>query len=104
MALWYDRRHGRDGAMGLIRDGIRRYIGRHGNPAGYHETITMAWVAAIDRFLAGRDHGVPVTVLAGELLAECSDRDYLLRFYSGERLFSDEARGRWMPPDRGEIR
>ncbi len=45
----------------------------------------------------------PLPVLAGELLDECGDRDYLLRFYSRERLFSDEARGRWVPPDRGEI-
>jgi hypothetical protein len=44
-----------------------------------------------------------VSVLAGELLAECGDKDYLLRFDSGERLFSDEARGRWVPPDLGEI-
>jgi hypothetical protein len=37
------------------------------------------------------------------LLAECGDKDYLLRFYSRGRLFSDEARCRWVPPDRDEI-
>ena len=42
---------------------------------------------------------MPVSVLAGELLGQCSDKDYLLRFYSTERLFSDEARHRWVPPD-----
>jgi len=103
LAMWYIRRHGRDRAIGLIRDGIRRYNERHGNPTGYHETITLAWVAVIDHFLGGRDRGVPLSALAGELLAECGERDYLLRFYSRERLFSDEARGRWVPPDRGEI-
>jgi hypothetical protein len=91
------------GRPGLIRDGIRRFNERHGNPSGYHETMTLAWVAVIDRFLGGRDRGVPLPVLAGELLGECGDRDYLLRFYSRDRLFSDEARGRWVPPDRGEI-
>jgi hypothetical protein len=104
VALGYIRRHGRDRATGLIRDGIRRYNQRHGNPTGYHETITLAWVAVIDRFLGGRDRGVPVSVLAGELLAECGDKDYLLRFYSGGWLFSDEARTGWVPPDLGEIR
>jgi hypothetical protein len=103
LALWYVRRHGRDRATVLIRDGIRRFNERHGNPTGYHETITLAWVAVIDRFLGGRDRGVPLPVLAGELLDECGDRDYLLRFYSKDRLFSDEARGRWVPPDRVEI-
>jgi hypothetical protein len=103
MALWYIHRHGRDRATGLIRDGIRRFNERHGNPTGYHETITLAWVAVIDRFLGGRDRGVPLPVLAGGLLGECGDRDYLPRFYSKDRLFSNEARGRWVPPDRCEI-
>ena len=57
----------------------------------------------IDRFLGGKDRGALVSVLAEELVAECCDKDYLLRFYSRGRLFSDEARGRWVPPDRGEI-
>ncbi len=46
---------------------------------------------------------MPVSVLAGELLGQCGDKDYLLRFYSRERLFSDEARARWVAPDRCEI-
>jgi len=103
LALWYIHRHGRDRATGLIRDGIRRYNERHGNRTGYHETLTLAWVAVIDGFLGGKDRAVPVSVLAEELLAECCDKDYLLRFYSRSRLFSDEARGRWVPPDLCEI-
>ena len=53
----------------------------------------------IERFLGVRDRDVPVSVLAGELLRQCGDKNYLLRFYSKERLFSDEARHRWVPPD-----
>ena len=103
MALWYSVRHPRDEATGLIRDGIRRYNERQGNLSGYHETVTLAWVAVIGRFHSGRDRTRPVSALAGELLSECGDKDYLLRFYSRERLLSDEARSRWVPPDRGEI-
>ena len=47
MALWYLRHHGRDEATGLVRDGIRRYNERQDNRTGYHETITLAWVAVI---------------------------------------------------------
>jgi hypothetical protein len=104
MALWYLRHHGRDEATGLVRDGIRRYNERQDNRSGYHETITLAWVAVVERFLYRRGRDVPVSVLAGELLDECGDKDYLLRFYSRDRLFSDEARSRWAPPDLGEIR
>ena len=103
MALWYLRRHNRDGATRLIRDGIQRHNERQGNLTGYHETITLAWVAVIERFLGTRDPDVPMSVLAGELLGQCGEKDYLLRFYSRERLLSDEARARWVPPDLATI-
>ena len=103
MALWYLRRHRRDEATTLIRDGIRRHNECQENFTGYHETITLAWVAVIERFLGVRDPNVPVSVLAGELLGQCGHKDYLLRFYSRERLFSEEARSGWVPPDRCEI-
>jgi hypothetical protein len=103
MALWYLRHHNRDEATSLIRDGIQRFNERQGNLTGYHETITLAWVAVIERFLGVRDLDVPLSVLAGELLRQCGDKNYLLRFYSKERLFSDEARHRWVPPDLASI-
>lgn len=103
MALWYLRRFRRDEATTLIRDSIRRHNECHENFTGYHETITLAWVAVIERFLAVRDLHVPVSVLAGDLLRQCGRKDYLLRFYSRERLFSEEARACWVPPDRCEI-
>jgi hypothetical protein len=103
MALWYLRHHNRDEATSLIRDGIQRFNERQGNLTGYHETITLAWVAVIESFLSVRDLDEPVSVLAGELLRQCGDKDYLLRFYSKERLFSDEARHRWVAPDLATI-
>jgi hypothetical protein len=103
MALWYLRRYDRDEATRLIRDGIQRYNERQGNLTGYHETITLAWVAVIERFLAVRALDLPVSVLAGELLGQCGDKNYLLRFYSRERLLCDEARARWVPPDLAAI-
>jgi hypothetical protein len=103
MALWYIRRHGRDEATTLIREGIRRYNECQGNLNGYHETITLAWVAVIEQFLATRDRDVAVSALIAELLEVCGERDYLLRFYSRERLFSDEARRRWVTPDVAEV-
>jgi hypothetical protein len=54
MALWYLRSHRRDEATTLIRDGIRRHNECQENFTGYHETITLAWVAVIERFLGVR--------------------------------------------------
>jgi hypothetical protein len=103
MALWYIRRHGRDEATRLIRDGIRRYNEQQGNQNGYHETVTLAWVSVIEGFLARRDRRAPVSTLAEQLLEECGGKDYLLRFYSKERLFSDDARRRQLAPDLAPI-
>ena len=97
------RRHDRDEATRLIRDGIQRYNRAQGNHTGYHETITKAWIAVIEGFLSKRDRTLPDSVLAEELLHECGDKDYLLRFYTKERLLSDEARSRWVDPDLARI-
>lgn len=103
VALCYLRRHPRDEASRLIRDGIRRYNERHGNLAGYHETITLAWAALIARFLAEHDNGQPLSALADALLEGCGDKGYLLRFYTKDALMSDEARRGWVPPDMQPI-
>ena len=70
MALWYLRRHNRDEATRLIREGIQRFNERHGNLTGYHETITLAWVTVVERFLAVRElDRVQVAVRSAEVAA-----------------------------------
>jgi hypothetical protein len=103
MALWYVSRHGREEATRRIRQGIQRYNESQRNPTGYHETITLAWIAVIEHFLALRSRPAPLSVIAAELIEQCGDKDYLLRFYTQDRLFSADARARWMPPDRASI-
>ena len=84
MALWYLRRHRREEATRLIREGIKRYNAVQGNHTGYHETITRAWIAVIERLLSTTDRTLPDSVLAAQLLHECGDKNYLLRFYTKE--------------------
>jgi hypothetical protein len=99
VALWYLRQHPREKATRLIREGIIKYNEGHGNTTGYHETITLAWVAVICGFLGERDRGQPLSALAGALLEEGGAKDYLLWFYSRDVLLSAEARRSWIPPD-----
>jgi hypothetical protein len=103
VALWYMSRHSRDRATRLVRDGIRRYNHIHGRDSGYHETITLAWLAVVAGFLARSDRDRPISVQARMLLDDCGDKDHLLRYYSRDLLMSDEARRDWIPPDRGPI-
>jgi hypothetical protein len=66
---------------------------------GYHETITQCFIRGVRRALArseGRGLAERVNAL---LLAPEGRRDWPLRFYSPERLFSVEARLGWVEPD-----
>lgn len=98
-ALWCLRMQSVHEATRRIRAGIQRYNRHGGKPNGYHETITRAWIAVIERFLRRTDRKRPVSELASELLEQCGAKDYLFRFYSRDLLLSDEARARFVQPD-----
>jgi hypothetical protein len=67
---------------------------------GYHETITRMFLHGIRLFLAEADLDEPLHELVNDLLVSpMGRRDWPLRFYSAERLFSVEARRHFVPPD-----
>ena len=83
---------------------IRRYNesvgGVNSDTEGYHETITRAFLHGVRLFLAEADSTEPLHELINELLSSpMGRRDWPLRFYSRELLFSVEARRRFVPPD-----
>lgn len=70
---------------------------------GYHDTITRAYVAGVRRFLREEASG-DLTADVNALLASATGRrDWPLRFYSRERLFSVEARRGFVEPDRAPL-
>jgi hypothetical protein len=67
---------------------------------GYHETITQIFIAAVRAHLAERpEHADLHQAVNALLLSDRGKRNWPLRFYSPERLFSVEARRRHVPPD-----
>ena len=83
----------------LIRRFNESVGGVNSDTEGYHHTITLTYLAAI------RDHAAET---AGQelcartnalLLSERGRRDWPLRLYSPERLFSVDARRGWVEPD-----
>jgi hypothetical protein len=83
---------------------IRRYNasvgGVNNDTEGYHETITRVFLHSVRHFLAGADPDAPPHELVNKLLlSPMGRRDWPLRFYSAERLFSVEARRHFVPPD-----
>jgi hypothetical protein len=95
MAWLMLRRHG-TGAADAIRDGIRHFAQVKGATGLYHETLTLYWIEACRA--AGPDLDATFDAFAARA-PHLLDKDLWARHWTRERLFSDEARARWLPPD-----
>ena len=85
---------------GLIRRYNESVGGVNSDTEGYHETITRVFLHGVRLFLLEADPSEPVHELVNELLlSPMGRRDWPLRFYSRERLFSVEARHEFLTPD-----
>lgn len=87
-----------------LPDLIRRYNesvgGVNSDTEGYHETITRVFLRGVRLFLEEADPEEPLHELVNELLlSPMGRRDWPLRFYSPDRLFSVEARRHFVEPD-----
>ena len=87
-----------------LPDLIRRYNesvgGVNSDSEGYHETITRTFLAGVRLFLSEADMAEPLHELVNELLlSPMGRRDWPMRFYSAERLFSVDARRHFVKPD-----
>ena len=70
---------------------------------GYHDSITRAYVAGVRLFLAETGETGLAARVNAMLLSDVGRRDWPLRFYSRERLFSVEARRELVEPDLGPL-
>ena len=83
---------------------IRRYNesvgGVNSDTEGYHETITRVFLRGVRLFLGEANPREPLHKLVNELLlSPMGRRDWPMRFYSPERLFSVDARRNFVEPD-----
>jgi hypothetical protein len=85
---------------GIIRGYNESVGGVNSDTEGYHETITRTFLHGVRLFLAEARNGEPLHELVNQLLlSPMGKRDWPLRFYSPERLFSVEARRSFVAPD-----
>jgi len=85
---------------GLIRRYNQSVGGVNSDSEGYHDTITRVFLHGIRLFLAEADLREPVHELVNELLlSPMGRRDWPMRFYSREVLFSVPARRGFVAPD-----
>ncbi len=85
---------------GIIRRFNESVGGVNSDAEGYHETITRTFLHGVRLFLAEPRNGEALhEIVNGLLLSPMGRRDWPLRFYSRERLFSVEARRSHVAPD-----
>src|SRR5687768_15687772 len=84
----------RDGIFNLLTEGVKLHLSKE---MPYHPTLTVFWMRTVADF-ASSTNGMPLHEKANRLI-ETFDKDYPLRFYSREFLFSDEARAKYVEPN-----
>jgi hypothetical protein len=87
---------------------IRRYNesvgGVNSDSEGYHETITRTFLSGARLFLAEADLSQPLhEIVNALLLSPMGGRDWPLRYYSPQLLFSVQARRGFMLPDLASL-
>jgi hypothetical protein len=103
-ALWLMRRRPDIDPAARMPSMIRAYNEATGvvntDHGGYHETITQASIRAARRFLSAEPAERPLHEVLDLLMASPLGRpDWLLAYWSKERLFSVQARREWVEPD-----
>lgn len=97
VALWYVVKFPFDEASKRMRAGIKKLAATHG-ASGYHETITLFWLAVVREFCANDEAGGSISSLANRLAAKY-DKDVIYEFYSRELISSARAKAGWVAPD-----
>lgn len=106
VALFYLTRHDPEIAYEKMRSGIFNLLVKKfevdlTKEMPYHETITRFWMRVVADFNTSTN-GASLLEKANAVAYKW-DKDYPLKFYSRELLFSDEARSGFVEPDLPEV-
>ena len=103
LAYIYLSRHDLDAALSVMRSGLHRFLVHAGAPpTKYHETVTRAWLLAVDHFMcetAPTGSFEEFAAAAPRLFAPGAMETH----YTPELLWSNEARERFVEPDLQRI-
>ena len=98
VAVRYLRQFPFDEALSRLRDNITKYNRRCGDPDGYNETITVAFLKKLEsEFRLGRS----CSSMHGEVerLKRLCTVDWLYNYYSRDLIWSQEAKRHFKEPD-----
>lgn len=101
VAFYYSVNHDFETALAKMRAGIFNLLKAFAidltREMPYHETMTVFWMRTVYDFANSRSNGSVVESCAE--MIETYDKNYPLRFYSRELLFSENARERFVGGD-----
>ncbi len=91
--------------MAAIISGYNEAVGGvNDDTQGYHETITQVYIAGVKAHLAEAGSEIPLYQAVNTLLlSPRGGRDFPLKFYSKQLLFSVPARRGFVEPDRASL-
>jgi hypothetical protein len=91
-----------EAALPRVRERIRQFNAAHRNYSGYHETITAAFLRLIYARMncAGESDTHSFEAFQANNLDLFEGMSVLLRYYDKTTLFTPEARGVFVEPDR----
>jgi hypothetical protein len=103
VGFWYLWHHPPAEAMRLARQNIRLHNEGVGtantDSGGYHETITRAYLHGIAEHQSRHTAKPPLESLILLTSSPLASSEWLLKYYSRDRLFSLPARRGWVAPD-----
>ena len=103
VALWYLFHFPLSDAAVRIREGIKKYNSATGvantETSGYHETITIFWIAVVSEFIAAHRASALSDLLARALESFGGRTPLFKDYYSFDLMLSTEARLSFVPPD-----
>lgn len=105
VAAWYLSRYSECNATERVITGIQRYNHVHRirttPTGGYHETLTLFWLAMVQRCLAALEPSTPLSERIKAVLDTYGTREGLpFEYYTRDRIMSLRARQTWVEPDR----
>jgi len=88
---------------GIIRSYNEAVGGVNDDTQGYHDTLTQLYIRAVRHFLAGARPADLLGAVNALLKSPLAERNWPLKHYSREALFSVAARRGWVAPDIAPI-
>ncbi len=107
MAVYHLKKFDLYEATCLLRSGIISYNLSLGNrntgSQGYHESITIGWIAVVDFFVKENADSTMLDTCNAFLASPLADKNLLFHFYEKDHLLSSAARAGFAAPTKHAI-